>query len=172
MNALTLAGGLIQLAGLAIAGYGVRLTRLEYGPELPGLAGGIQRACASALAYLGLRRPSAHHYALGAALEINMAGRAAGYASPAANASAEQRLDFAVRQAIELQRSFNKLTSQLDAEREARQQAEARLQDMVAEAAATARKELAASHSGGLRLETWGLFLAALGTALGLAGGF
>lgn len=91
--------------------------------------------------------------------------------SPPAGASDAARLDFAVGQAIELQRKTNELKSLLGDEREARQRAEGRLNVTIAETADTARRELATAQAGGLRMETWGLFLAALGTVLGLIGG-
>ncbi|MEV6105708.1 hypothetical protein AB0M28_13470 [Streptomyces sp. NPDC051940] len=174
MNAWTLVGGIVQLVGLALAGVGVRATRLQYGPNRLGIVGTARRLWREVLAGLGRRQQRPHNVVVGSAAFAGggLAFGATGIVGPSPTATLEETVAFLVRQSTETQKVTADLRQRIDDERGARETAEVQLKAAIADAASTARAELAESQAGGLRLETWGLLLAALGTVLGLIGGF
>ncbi|MGW3390734.1 hypothetical protein [Streptomyces cinereoruber] len=168
---LTIIGGFLQLAGLSVAGLGVRRTRLEYARDRLG-SWGQTKVWLGALLRLFKRLPPVTGTAT-AVISVDAAGTAFNatvVAAPAADATAAEREQFLVERVIWLQKEAGRLRESVAREGRERRAAVDHLGGALNERADQLRKDIDSAMSDGLAQEAIGLWLAALGAVLAIIG--
>jgi hypothetical protein len=174
---LTAIGTTLQLAGLGLAAYGVRVTRLEYAPERPGAVGAVYtwtvRHWDWLRAWLGHPRPGrdVHAQDVGTAFEFAAAahGEVVHGDFPDTMTLAE-RVDALDKRTRMQRKELNELQRAMRDEREQKRTDVNRLTQAVTTEREQRRTAIAGAMVDGLNLESWGLFLAFLGTAVAACG--
>lgn len=168
---LTVIGGCLQLAGLGIAGLGVRRTRLEHARERLGTWGQTKE-------WLGaLRRMFKPLPPVAGTATMVISADAAGtafnatvVAAPAPDATAAQREQFLVERVIWLQEEAGRLRESVAREGQERRAAVSHLGGAVNEKADQLRKDIDLAIADGLAQEAVGLWFAAAGAVLAIIG--
>jgi hypothetical protein len=168
---LTVIGGFLQLAGLAVAGLGVRRTRVERAPERLGTwrqtrewFGALCRIFRRLPPVTGIATMVISTDAAGAAFNATVV------AAPAPDATAAQREQFLVERVIWLQEETARIRESVATEGRERRAAVSNLGGTVDERADELRKAIDSAVADGLAQETLGLWLAAAGAVLAIIG--
>ncbi|MDQ0710558.1 hypothetical protein QFZ55_000010 [Streptomyces luteogriseus] len=162
---LTIIGGSLQLAGLAVAGFGVRRTRLEYGQERLGTWGQAKDRIFQPLPPVtGTATMVISADAAGAAFNATVV------AAPAPDATAAEREQFLLERVIWLQAEAGRLRESVAHEGRERRTAVDRLRGTMNERADQLRRGIDSAMADGLAQEALGLWLAAVGAVLAIIG--
>jgi hypothetical protein len=168
---LTIIGGSLQLAGLAVAGLGVRRTRLEYGRERLGTwgqakewLGALRRIFQPLPPVTGTATMVISADAAGAAFNATVV------AAPAPDATAAEREQFLVERVIWLQEEAGRLRESVAHEGRERRADVDRLSGTMNERADQLRRGIDSAMADGPAQEALGLWLAAAGAVVAIIG--
>ncbi|MFJ2090846.1 hypothetical protein ACIOEW_16495 [Streptomyces sp. NPDC087901] len=168
---LTVIGGCLQLVGLAVAGFGVRRTRVQHAPERLGVwrqmkewFGALRRIFKPLPPVAGTATMVISADASGAAFNATMV------AAPAPDATAAQREQFLVERVIWLQEEAGRIRESVATEGRERRAEVSHLGGTVNEEADKLRKFIDTAMADGLAQEALGLWLAAAGAVLAIIG--
>ncbi|MEV7887483.1 hypothetical protein ACWD3I_25860 [Streptomyces sp. NPDC002817] len=168
---LTVIGGCLQLAGLGVAGLGVRRTRMEHARDRLGTwgqakewFGALRRIFEPLPPVTGTATMVVSADAAGAAFNATVV------AAPALDATAAQREQFLVERVIWLQQETARLGESVAAEGRERRVVVGHLGGTMNEKADELRKAMDSAMADGLAQEALGLWLAASGAVLAIIG--
>jgi hypothetical protein len=171
-----LIGTALQLVGLGLAAYGVSQTRQTYAPDQLGIAGTVRRRVwrwyMRVRRWIGRPLPPVELRVDSAMM--TMSGGEAGldvmYKPLAADWSTEQKLEALDRRTRADRGELNRLGKAVADEKNTRKTEVKRLQQALAGESQQRQQEISRAMAGGLRLESSGLGMAALGTFLAALG--